>query len=140
MNCTYYSALGENDTDYLIARAVQFFAPGTPQVYYVGMLAGRNDIKLLEETKEGRNINRHYYTEEEISREVQRPVVKRLLELMRFRNSHPAFDGTFEVDGDDTKLQIRRCSKDQWALLEAEFAEKTYRITYTDKEGHIKIL
>ena len=43
-------------------------------------------------------------------------------------------------DGDDTKLQIRRCSKDQWALLEADFAEKTYRITYTDKEGHIKIL
>ena len=53
------------------------------------------DISLLEETKEGRNINRHYYTEEEIGREVERPVVKQLLELMKLRNTHPAFDGEF---------------------------------------------
>ena len=33
----------------------------------------KNDISLLEETKEGRNINRHYYTEEEIAEEVKRP-------------------------------------------------------------------
>ena len=49
----------------------------------------------MEETKEGRNINRHYYTEEEIGREVERPVVKQLLELMKLRNTHPAFDGEF---------------------------------------------
>ncbi len=97
VNCTYYSAVGEDDRAYLLARAVQFFAPGIPQVYYVGMLAGRNDLKLLEETKEGRNINRHYYTEEEIGTEVQRPVVRKLLELMRFRNTAAAFGGTFEL-------------------------------------------
>ncbi len=28
VNCTYYDALGRNDRDYLIARAIQFFAPG----------------------------------------------------------------------------------------------------------------
>lgn len=95
INCTYYSALGDDDNAYLLARAIQFFAPGTPQVYYVGLLAGKNDISLLEETKEGRNINRHYYTEEEIGREVERPVVKQLLELMKLRNTHPAFDGEF---------------------------------------------
>lgn len=38
VNCTYYDALGRNDNDYLIARAIQFFAPGIPQVYYVGLL------------------------------------------------------------------------------------------------------
>nr|UVY99701.1 sucrose phosphorylase [Agrobacterium fabrum] len=38
VNCTYYDALGRNDDDYLIARAIQFFAPGIPQVYYVGLL------------------------------------------------------------------------------------------------------
>ena len=64
INCTYYSALGNNDAAYLLARAIQFFAPGIPQVYYVGMLAGENDLELLENTKEGRNINRHYYTAE----------------------------------------------------------------------------
>ncbi|MDD6344941.1 MAG: sucrose phosphorylase, partial [Oscillospiraceae bacterium] len=40
VNTTYYSALGNNDDAYLLARAIQFFAPGIPQVYYVGMLAG----------------------------------------------------------------------------------------------------
>ena len=127
VNCTYYSALGENDTDYLIARAVQFFAPGTPQVYYVGMLAGKNDIKLLEETKEGRNINRHYYSEEEIAQEVRRPVVEKLLELMRFRNTHPAFNGDFSVLGDDTGLEILRSNKGQWAKLNVDFEKKNLR-------------
>jgi len=44
VNSTYYSALGENDDAYMAARALQFFAPGIPQVYYVGLLAGQNDI------------------------------------------------------------------------------------------------
>ena len=87
--------VGDDDDAYLLARAVQFFAPGTPQVYYVGLLAGKNDIELLEETKEGRNINRHYYSKDEIQKEVRRPVVQKLLELMKLRNTHPAFDGDF---------------------------------------------
>jgi len=95
INCTYYSALGENDKAYLFARALQFFSPGTPQVYYVGMLAGRNDIQLLENSKEGRNINRHYYTLEEIEEEVKRPVVQQLIALMELRSTHSAFNGEF---------------------------------------------
>ena len=87
INCTYYSALGDKDDAYLLARAIQFFAPGIPQIYYVGLLAGKNDIKLLENTKVGRNINRHYYTMDEIEQEVKRPVVQNLFDLMRFRNS-----------------------------------------------------
>ena len=39
------------------------------------MLAGRNDIALLESTREGRNINRHDYTAEEVASGVRRPVV-----------------------------------------------------------------
>ena len=34
-------------TEYLVARAIQCFVPGIPQVYYVGLLAGSNDIDLL---------------------------------------------------------------------------------------------
>lgn len=52
LNCTYYSALGNNDAAYLLARAIQFFTPGIPQVYYVGLLAGENDLELLEKTKD----------------------------------------------------------------------------------------
>ena len=70
---------GMMTTSYLLARAVQFFAPGTPQIYYVGLLAGKNDIELLEKTKEGRNINRHYYSMDEVAAMKQRrPVVKKL--------------------------------------------------------------
>lgn len=110
VNTTYYSALGNNDDAYLLARAIQFFAPGIPQVYYVGMLAGSNDIELMERTKNGRDINRHYYTAEEVEKEQSRPVVQKLKELMVLRNTHPAFslDGTIEVSTDEDKLIITR--------------------------------
>lgn len=137
LNCTYYSALGEDDAAYLLARAVQFFAPGTPQVYYVGMLAGRNDLKLLEATKEGRNINRHYYTKEEAEQEAERPVVRRLLGLMRFRNTHPAFGGDFRLkDSAPGKLCIRWEKDGDFAELNADFANKTYQIACSDPETY----
>ena len=62
INCTFYDALGRRDAEYLIARAIQCFVPGIPQIYYVGLLAGSNDIELLRRTGVGRDINRHYYT------------------------------------------------------------------------------
>jgi sucrose phosphorylase len=46
INSTYYSALGNRDEWYLLARAIQFFTPGIPLVYYVGLFAGRNDLNL----------------------------------------------------------------------------------------------
>jgi sucrose phosphorylase len=98
MNCTYYSALECNDDSYIAARAIQFFTPGIPQVYYVGLLAGENDIKLVELTKNGRDINRHNYTLEEIDTDIHKPVVRRLLRLMRFYNSYPAFSGSLTIE------------------------------------------
>lgn len=97
VNCTYYDALGARDLEYLIARAIQFFAPGVPQVYYTGLLCGRNDMDLLTRSKNGRDINRHFYTSAEIDEALQRPVVRELIELIQFRNSHPAFEGTFSI-------------------------------------------
>lgn len=138
VNCTYYSAVGDSDDAYLLARAVQFFAPGIPQVYYVGLLAGRNDLKLLEETKVGRNINRHYYTAEEAAQETKRPVVEKLLQLMRFRNTHPAFDGTFELLAcDDSRLVIRRENGSSRAQLDADFSTMQYTITCSDPEKYL---
>lgn len=134
INCTYYSALGNNDDAYILARAIQFFAPGIPQVYYVGLFAGENDIKLLEETKNGRDINRHYYTKEEIEQNIQRPVVKRLFNLMRFRNSYPAFDGNVEIHAgdDDHLLEISWRKNEFVAVLKANLKEHTFIIEYFD--------
>jgi len=129
VNCTYYSALGEDDDAYLLARALQFFTPGIPQLYYVGALAGKNDIELVEETQMGRNINRHNYTLEEIAAEVQRPVVQRLFELMKFRNECAAFDGSYELrPSPDHIVHIRWHKGRRSAELYADVAAKTYEI------------
>src|SRR5204862_6452176 len=97
VNCTFYDALGRRDDEYLLARAIQFFAPGIPQVYYAGLFAGTNDMELLARTGVGRDINRHHYTAEEVMDHLERPVVRRLLDLVRFRNRHRAFHGNFDV-------------------------------------------
>ena len=93
VNCTYLDALGRDEALYLIARAIQFFVPGIPQVYYVGLLGTTNDLDLLARTGVGRDINRHYFTAEEIQARLSSPLVKQLIELIRMRNSHPAFGG-----------------------------------------------
>ncbi|VRG70100.1 sucrose phosphorylase [Streptococcus pneumoniae] len=133
INSTYYSALGDDDVKYFLARLIQAFAPGIPQVYYVGLLAGKNDLKLLEETKEGRNINRHYYSNEEIAKEVQRPVVKALLNLFSFRNRSEAFDleGTTEIETPTAhSIVIKRQNKDKsvTAVVEIDLQNQTYRV------------
>ena len=84
VNSTYYDALGRDDAAYLIARAIQFFAPGTPQVYYTGLLAGHN-------------INRHFYSHDEIVDALAKPVVAQLMELVRLRNTLRVFDGAFSL-------------------------------------------
>jgi sucrose phosphorylase len=127
INCTYYSALGEDDEAYLLARAVQFFAPGIPQMYYVGLLAGRNDIGLVERTLQGRDINRHGYTAAEVEEEMRRPVVQRLLRLMEFRNSHPAFSSNeLSVQSllEGRKMLITRQSGEHQAVLEVDFPRR----------------
>jgi sucrose phosphorylase len=132
VNCTYYDAVGCDDAAYLLARAVQFFAPGIPQVYYVGLLAGSNDLELLARTGVGRDINRHHYTREEIDRDLARPVVRALLDLIRLRNTHPAFGGTFEAAGQGASLVMTWTNGPATAVLEADLDARTGRITVTD--------
>ena len=97
VNCTYFDALGGDEKAYLMARAIQFFVPGIPQVYYVGLFAGENDMELLERTNVGRDINRHYFTKNEIDENLKRPLINELKELMILRNNHEAFNGDFNL-------------------------------------------
>lgn len=135
VNCTYYDALGRRDDEYLIARAVQFFAPGIPQVYYVGLLAGTNDLALLSRTGVGRDINRHYYTKDEVENQLRVPVVCSLLDLIRFRNAHPAFDGDFQLGGDSAALTMEWRQGSEWARLDADFVMRRAIISYSDRAG-----
>jgi sucrose phosphorylase len=130
VNTTYYSALGNHDDAYLLARAIQFFAPGIPQVYYVGMLAGSNDIALMEETKNGRDINRHYYSVEEVAAQQERPVVQKLKELMVLRNTNPAFslEGTISVQTEGERLVITRTYQENSITLDANLRTYAFEI------------
>jgi sucrose phosphorylase len=133
VNCTFYDALGRDDQDYLLARALQFFLPGVPQVYYVGLLAGENDMALLRSSGVGRDINRHYYDRAEIDRAMERPVVARLFELIRLRNRHPAFLGEFEsLDTDDERLGMRWRNGDEFAQLNVNLRTREHRLAYSE--------
>ncbi len=133
VNCTYYSALEKNDDSYLTARTLQFFAPGIPQVYYVGLLAGENDVELVEKTRLGRNINRHNYSLEEVRQEVQRAPVQRLCRLMEFRSHYPAFDGAFKLHKSPDHQLILSWEKDPYRTFAfIDLRDYRTRITYHD--------
>jgi len=136
VNCTFFDAMGRDEMAYLLARALQFFLPGVPQVYYVGLLAGHNDMDLLARTQVGRDINRHFYGEAEIARDCERPVVRRLVELIKLRNRHPAFSGDFRVEPSaDGELHLRWQQRGEWAALRIDFTTLAHELSYSGEGG-----
>ncbi|PLW76324.1 sucrose phosphorylase [Cohaesibacter celericrescens] len=136
VNSTYYDALGRRETDYLIARAVQFFAPGIPQVYYVGLFGAANDMDLLARTDVGRDINRHYFNKDEVSQALQTPMVQALINLIQFRNRHPAFNGTFKLDQPTSaSLILEWRNGTQWAQLSVDFAVMAAKIRHSTQDA-----
>ena len=93
VNATYYSALGEDDRKMLVARAIQLFMPGKPQVWYLDLFAGKNDHEAVAKAGEGghKEINRTNLTIEQIHSALTQDVVKRPIELLRCRKSSRAF-------------------------------------------------
>jgi sucrose phosphorylase len=129
VSCTAYEALGRDDRTYLLARLLQLFTPGVPQVYYVGLLAGRN----APHTGDAREINRHRFTAEEIDRALQQPVVEALLELVRLRNAHPAFDGEFTLpNAADGELVLAWRTGDASAELRVFLPASSWKVTFSD--------
>ena len=136
VNCTFFEALGRDEQAYLLARLIQVLVPGVPQIYYVGLLAGSNDMDLLESTGVGRDINRHHYGPRELIAELERPVVRQLLDLLRWRADHPAFSGPCTLGapstGDERHLfELTRTSGDGAHEVNAriDLSSKTFIIT-----------
>jgi sucrose phosphorylase len=141
VNCTFLDALGGRETEYLIARALQFFAPGIPQVYYVGLLGGTNDMDLLARSGTGRDINRHYYGDAEIKAALEKPLVQKQIELIRLRNTHTAFGGEFQADAPtENQIEILWQRQEHWIKLEADLAARTASITGTGPSGDIQYI
>ncbi len=138
VNCTFLDALGGRQAEYLIARAIQFFAPGIPQVYYVGLLGGLNDMELLTRTGVGRDINRHYYSIEEVEAALGEPMVRKQIELIRLRNTHPAFSGEFQVNAPSgNRLEIQWKLKEHMIKLRVDLSVPNATITGTSPTGEV---
>lgn len=61
------------------------------------------------------------------------PVVRKLLKLMEFRNTHPAFHGEFIMeDSTESDLHIIRIQGEHKAELKVDFVTKKIKIMYSD--------
>ncbi|ERI92265.1 putative sucrose phosphorylase [Clostridiales bacterium oral taxon 876 str. F0540] len=134
VNATYFSALGEDEQKLLLARAIQMFMPGKPQIWYLDLFAGKNNHEAVEKAGSGghKEINRTNLSLEQVEEGLEKKVVQEQLELLRFRNTCPAF-------GFDAKLTIlpseAHILKLQWenngckAILEADLKNYSYKIS-----------
>lgn len=134
VNSTYYDALGQDDNAYLIARAIQFFAPGVPQVYYAGLLAVENDMALLQSTGVGRDINRPYLNFDKVTECMHKPVVKGLCALINLRNQHIAFNGDFTVSMDNQTCIMQWVKDNRSIVLKVDFAQQIGTICIDNSE------
>ena len=101
----------------------------------MGLLAGRNDMELLRSTGVGRDVNRHSYTLAEVTGAARRPVVAALFGLIRFRNTHPAFGGSFEITASGAHLQAAWTHRDHLARLDAHLDSGEGLLRWTTPDG-----
>ncbi len=103
VNAAYFNALGGDESRLLLARALHLFMPGKPQVWYLDLLAGRNDAEAVRRAGPGghKEINRANLTDAQVEEALMQPVVRDQLALLRFRNACPAF-------GFDAELTVRQ--------------------------------
>lgn len=133
VNATYYSALGEDDKKMLLARAIQMFMPGKPQVWYLDLFAGKNDHEAVKRAGAAghKEINRTNLSPEEMEKRLASDVVSKQIELLRFRNTCPAFsfDAEFKVETDGTKMTMTWKNQGHTASLKVDFEDYSYGIT-----------
>ncbi|MCF0128451.1 MAG: sucrose phosphorylase [Pseudobutyrivibrio sp.] len=132
VNATYYSALGEDDAKLLLARAIQLFMPGKPQVWYLDLFAGVNDHEAVSLAGEGghKEINRTNLSLDVIEEKLKLPLVQKQLDLLRFRNTNPAFapDSKITLENDKEKLVITWEKDGNVARLEADLGSYEFVI------------
>ena len=141
VNATYFSALGESERRLLFCRAVQMYMPGVPQVWYLDLFAGKNDHEAVARAGAGghKEINRTNLSNQQVGDGLRQPIVRRQLELLRFRNAFPAFgfDAELEVtqEGEHTLTFVWK-KNGYTARLVADFSSADFSAEGTDPEGN----
>jgi sucrose phosphorylase len=132
VNATYLSALGGDEDDLVLARAIQLFMPGKPQIWYLDLLAGRNDIEAVERAGSGghKEINRTNLSMADAETALAKDSVKKQLELLKLRASHPAFspEADIKVNANGPVLTITWSTGDDRITLEADLKSRSYKI------------
>ena len=95
VNATFFSALGEDEQKLLLARAIQLFMPGKPQVWYLDIFAGSNDYAAADRGGNAghKEINRTNVTLRDVEDGLKSRIVKDQLKLIQLRNQSKAFLG-----------------------------------------------
>ena len=142
VNATYYSALGEDDAKMLLARALQLFMPGKPQIWYLDLFAGKNDHEAVKRAGAGghKEINRTNLTTEQMEEALKKPVVARQLELLRFRSTCPAFakESRITVNSDGNKMEFTWENDGYQTKLRADLKTFEFAITETAPDGQTR--
>lgn len=138
----YFSLLGENEDAYITARAVQIFTPGIPQIYYNGLVAGKNDFEGVNKFTGqrvggwGRDLNRYNYSLEELEVCFEKSVVRRLLKLMEVRNDCEAFNGDLKVlESPNDQLNLIWETLDSYAKALIDLKALKVEIEYISSQG-----
>lgn len=135
VNCAFLDAMAGDEDRYLAARLLQLFLPGVPQVYYMGLLGGRNDVSLLRRTGVGRDINRHHYSREEVDAALDTRVVRAQLAALKLRAAHPAFRGEFTHALDGSRLALCWRNGEHRARLVVDASSGMPSVEATDPAG-----
>lgn len=140
VNATYFSALGEDEKKLLLARAIQMFMPGKPQVWYLDLFAGSNDYEALKKAGSGghKEINRTNLSIDEVKEALEKDVVQKQLDLIRFRNEYPAFGFDAKVRVIPSKSHVLKLcweKADYKTTLEANLKSYDYIITKKYKDN-----
>ena len=134
VNATYFSALGESEQKLLLARAIQLFMPGIPQIWYLDIFAGTNDYNAADKAgADGhKEINRTTLSLEDIQAALKKEVVSKQLDIIRLRNTSKAFLGTLEFkETSDEEIHILWTNEGEYAQLEGNLKTHDFSIRYS---------
>jgi sucrose phosphorylase len=134
VNATYFSALGEDEQKLRLARAIQLFMPGIPQVWYLDLFAGKNDYEAADNggTAGHKEINRTTLTNEMVEAGLQSAVVLDQLEMIRLRNTAAAFHGTLQIaDTLPHELEMRWSHEEETITLKANLKSHGFTISHS---------
>ncbi|MEW8678253.1 MAG: glycosidase [Candidatus Thiodiazotropha sp.] len=140
VNATFFSALGEDEGKLRLARAIQLFMPGIPQVWYLDLFAGKNDYQAADQGGPGghKEINRTNLSLDAVEAGLKRTIVKDQLELIRLRNRSSAFSGELAIEPTDSHLLILTWRNGEaYARLEADLRSCRFSIEHRDHSGDV---